>query len=707
MSIMINRIDRRDFLRLTGASLAGLALSAHSATPSRGAALNHYVNITPDGTVTLYSPLADMGQGIYTTLPMIIAEELDLDWEKVRLVLAPTDEAYDNPAHSEQYAADSRSIRGYYLPLRRLGATARLMLLMAAAERWGVDASACETRKAVVFHPPSGRKLGYAELANAAAKLPAPTEVALKPVSEFRLLGNPPPRRDVAPKSLGTLKFGIDITRPGMRYAAIRHVPMRDARILRFERPAADNGDAGEVFALDDQTIVAVADNTWSAQKLVDSVQWELAFPDQADRDDADLTGADNRGALDQAGVPAARQTAQASADQPWDLRREYAVPLLAHAAMEPLACVAEWDGSAMQVWASVQGPQRALSAVAKALNLPPARITVQQVLMGGSFGRRAQVDFVVQAAQIARRVGGAVKLTWSRREDMQHDYYRPSYAARIEATLDERGLLDKVRAKLAGESILVRTNPKFPGTSADPTSVNNLFQNGYRIPGLERRLIRVRQPLRVGFWRSVSSSMNAYFSETFINELAAEKKRDPFEYRLALLADDARARRVLELVRERCDWGTTKNKLYRGVAFCMPYDSYLAQVADIEMLSDSKFRIAKIYTVVDCGFALDPENVRSQIEGSTIFGLTAAAYGEISLRDGRVVQENFDTYPMVRLSQTPPMDTLILSSDDSPGGAGELGVPAIAPAVAAALHRASGKWPRSLPFTRAGFTLA
>ncbi len=436
-------------------------------------------------------------------------------------------------------------------------------------------------------------------------------------------------------------------------------------------------------------------------------MQWDLAYKGQADSNAANAMPATNHDALDQAGVPANGQTAQASADQSWDLRREYAVPLLAHAAMEPLACVAEWDDNAMQLWASVQGPQRALTAVAKALDLPPARITVHQVLMGGSFGRRAQVDFVVQAAQIARRVGGAVKLTWSRREDMQHDYYRPAYAARIEATLDESGLLNKVRAKVAGESILASNNPKYPGTSADPTSVNNLFQNGYRIPGLERRLIRVPHPLRVGFWRSVSSSMNAYFSETFINELAAEKKHDPFEYRLALLADDARARRVLELVRERCDWGTPSKDLYRGIAFCMPYQSYLAQVADIEMLSDSKFRIAKIYTVVDCGFALDPVNVRSQIEGSTIFGLTAAAYGEISLRDGRVVQENFDTYPMVRLGQTPPMDTLILNSEDPPGGAGELGVPAIAPAVAAALHRASGKWPRSLPFTRAGFTLA
>ncbi len=235
MRCMIHRIDRRDFLRLSGASLAGLTLSAHSASSSPGAALNHYINITPDGAVTLYAPLADMGQGVYTTLPMIIAEELDLDWEKVRLVLAAADAAYNNPAHSDQYAADSRSIRGYYLPLRRLGATARLMLLMAAAERWSVDAAACETRKAFVLHPPSGRKLGYAELADAAAKLPVPGAVALKSVGEFHLLGNPPPRRDVAPKTLGTLKFGIDITRPRMRYAAIRHAPMPGATILSFE----------------------------------------------------------------------------------------------------------------------------------------------------------------------------------------------------------------------------------------------------------------------------------------------------------------------------------------------------------------------------------------------------------------------------------------------------------------------------------------
>ena len=684
-----------------------MTLSLRSSASVGSTALNHYVTIAADGQVMLYSPLADMGQGIYTTLPMIIAEELDLDWRPVQLRLAPTDEAFGNPARSEQYAADSKSVRGYFLPLRRLGATARHLLMTAAADRWGVRRAELQTRNARVIHRPSGRELAYRELVEAAAVLPVPSEVTLKRNEEFRLLGKPMARRDVRAKTLGSLRFGIDVMRPGMRYAAIRQVPVPGARIRTYRLPDAAGLDESQVFSLDDAALVAVAGNTWTAQRAVDSVLWELDYSPPAAGDSQVAGAGRNRLALEQAGVPARGQLARAADDTQWDFVREYEVPMLAHAAMEPLACVADWDGRSLAVWASVQGPPRALSAIAAALALPADRVTVHQVFMGGSFGRRAETDFVVQAARIAHRIGGAVKLTWSRPEDMQHDFYRPSYAARIEATLDERGRLDGVRAKVAGESIIARRNPKYPGTIADNTAVGNLFQDGYRIPRLERRFVRVPQPVRVGFWRSVSSSMNAYFSETFINEVAAERAVDPIEYRLSLISDDARATAVLNRVRELSGWGASRQGIHQGMAFCMPYESYLAQVVDIEMLTDETFRVARIHTVVDCGFALDPLNVRSQIEGATLFGLTAAAYGEISLRDGQVTQKNFDTYRVVRLRETPLMETLIVASEQAPGGVGEIGVAAIAPALAGALHAASGSWPRRLPLERSGFRLA
>ena len=704
---MIERIDRRDFLRLTGAGLAGLSLAVRSTAANGNTQLNHYVNISADGSVSLFAPLADMGQGIYTTLPMIIAEELDLDWQRVRLLMAPTDTAFGNPARNEQYAAESKSVRGYFVELRRLGAAARAMLIAAAAARWGVDAASCRTAAGEVIHPAGGRRLGYGDLAADAAALPVPGEVPLKPVSEFRLLGKAPARRDVAPKSLGQEQYGIDVRRPGLRYAAIRHVPMLGARILGYRVPDGSGVDPDQVFTLGEDALVAVAGNTWAAQQAVDAVEWQLAFPgNPPDRDPrSPVERAKSR--LGESGLPAIGQTVQAADDTDWDIRREYSVPLLAHAPLEPLACVAEWDGERLQVWASVQGPPRCLKAIMKELALPAERVTVHQVPMGGSFGRRAQVDFTVQAALIARRIGGAVKLTWSRREEIQQDYFRPAYASRIEATLDDRGGISRVRARVAGESTLTRLGYRMPPGKADVTTVSHLFQDGYSIPALERRFVRSPQPVRVGFWRSVASSMNAFFSETFVSEVAALKGIDPIDYRIRMLAGDARARRVLQQLRDIADWGSRPDGLFRGVAFCMPYDSYLAQVAEIEMLSDTQFRVRNVHTVVDCGLALDPANVRSQVEGATVFGLTAAAFGEITLRDGAVEQQNFDTYRMARMAQSPRMQTVVVKSEEAPGGAGELGVPAIAPALAAALHDATGRWPRDLPFSRSGFSLA
>jgi len=708
---MTVRIDRRDFLRLSGTGLAGLTLAIRPTAaeePFVGEMqMNPYVNIAPDGSVSLFAPLADMGQGIFTTLPMIIAEEMDLDWQRVQLKLAPTDNAFGNPARNEQYAAESKSVRGYFDELRRLGAVARHMLVRAAAERWGVQDKDCETTAGEIVHRASGRRLDYGAVAAEAASLPVPERLTLKPVDEFRLLGGKaPPRRDVAPKSLGREQYGIDVRRPGMRYAAVRHVPVLGAKIVGFSIPVSAGIDADQAFLLDEGTLVAVAGNTWAAQRAVDAVEWQLEYPDTVPDELAASPVERARTRLGERGLPAIGQTVEAADDTAWDLEREYSVPLLAHAPLEPLACVAEWDGARMEVWASVQGPPRALKAIIQALELPRESVTVHQVSMGGSFGRRAQVDFTVQAARIARRIGGAVKLTWSRREEIQQDYFRPAYAARIEAKLDTRGQPSRIRARVAGESTLTRLGYRMPPGAADVTTVNHLFQDGYAIEALERRFIRSPQPVRVGFWRSVASSMNAFFSETFINEIAQARAVDPIDYRVALLAGDARARGVLERVRDMTGWGNANDGLFRGVAFCMPYDSYLAQVVEIEMLSDGKYRLRGIHTAVDCGLALDPVNVRSQIEGATIFGLTAAAYGEITLRDGEVAQQNFDTYRMARLAQTPVMQTLVVDSEEPPGGAGELGVPAVAPALAAALQAATGRWPRDLPLTRSGFSL-
>lgn len=679
---------------------------AGRAATGAAVAFNAYVSIDSSGDIALTAPLADMGQGVYSSLPKLIAEELDVAWEDVVVRLAPTSQEYDNPLARDQYSANSQSIRGYYQPLRRLGAATRQMLVQAAASRWSVPVESCSTRAGVVRHLPSGRTAPYAELAEAAAKLEPPAEVTLKNPAEFRLIGESAPRRDVPAKVAGEETFGIDVRRPGMRYAAIRHVPAFGGKLVSFSRPD-DLGDVEAIFTLGERALVAVAGDTWAAQHAVESCPWQLA-PAANPVPDAELYARDLREALDQPGRLQGRPKDAPSlhSTTDWDLVSDYSVPFLAHAALEPPACTAEWRDERLRIWAPVQGPARARTAVASALDLSEDHVDVQQVSMGGSFGRKSDVDFVVEAAEIAKRVGGAIRLTWSREEDIQHDFYRPAYAARLKAQIDDKGYPTRIAAKTAGPSLLADRYPDVAKNVVDPSAIKNLIGSAYTVPEIQRRFVRVPTNVPTGFWRSVSSSMNGFFSETFINEMAHACESDPIEYRESLARDDTRAQRVLAEVRRLANWDQASADVHRGVALCTPYESYLAQMVELRMLDEKAFTIERICTVVDCGVAVEPTNVQAQIEGGTLFGLTAALFGEISFSDGKVEQSNYHDYPMLTLAQTPTMTTKVLMSTEDPGGVGELGVPAVAPALVAALHSATGKWVRRLPIERSGFRL-
>ncbi|MFT7289335.1 MAG: isoquinoline 1-oxidoreductase beta subunit [Halieaceae bacterium] len=706
---MIRSIDRRDFLKITGVAASGLILGVQLPpvrAESSSIVMNAYVCIEIDGAVTLYAPLADMGQGVFSSLPMLLAEELDLDWNSTPVVLASTGGEYANPARSEQYAASSRSIRGYFLPLRTLGAATRVVLLQAAAQQWGVAESECSTSLGRVLHKGSGRSLSYGELGADALKLTPPTHPLLKAREQFRLIGKQTLRKDVEDKVMGKQVFGIDVVRPGMRFAAIRQTPVMDQKVLSFA-PPGDLDGVEDVYVLDDSALVALAETTWLAQHTLDRCSWELSESEFSGSSDESLRKqlAD---ALDEPGelAPGGQPLPPISNDQHHIVTRQYSVPVLAHASLETPCCVAEWSAGKMHLWAPVQAPQRAARAVEEALGLRPENVILQQVFMGGSFGRKSESDFVVQAAKIARRTGGCVKLTWSRSEDLQQDFYRPAYMARMQASLGESSTLRGLSAKIAGEGILMRRRPHSQGRFVDPTAINHIVQNVYEIDALEKRFVRVPLDLRVGFWRSVSSSMNVFFGETFMNELASCANADPIGYRLSMLARDSRAAGVLRAVQERSLWqerGLQSNR-FAGMALCTAYDSFVAQVIEIEAKGANVFSISRIYTAIDCGIAVDPHNVRAQVEGGTLFGLTAAIHGQIGISQGRVSQSNFHDYRLLGLADTPHMETVIIDSGEHPGGVGEVGLPAAAPALVAALHAATGEWQRDLPLARSAY---
>lgn len=722
----IENASRRNFLHsAAGLTLAlylpGAATAAHAAAAGAPAAAaapsfepNAFLRIAPDGTVTVMSKHLEMGQGTYTGLATIVAEELDAAWAQVRVEGAPADaKRYNNVLWGPvQGTGGSTAMANSWEQLRQAGASARAMLVAAAAQQWQVPAAAVTVSDGVVMHVPSQRKASFGQLAQAAAQQPVPEKVALKDPKDFKLVGKRAPRKDTAAKIRGQARFTQDVHLPGMLTAVVAHPPRFGGKVKSFDAKAA-RAVKGVVDVVAIPSGVAVlAKDTWSAKKGRDAlrIDWDDSGAFKLGTDEifaryhelakSPGTVARKVGDADAAFAAPARV-----------LRASYDFPYLAHAAMEPMNCVVHLKKDGCEIWNGEQFQTIDQAKVAALLGMKPEQVTLNMLYAGGSFGRRASKDsdYVLEAASIAKAIGGKapVKLVWLREDDMKAGYYRPAFHHALEAALDAQGRLVGWRHRLVGQSILANTPfAAMVQNGVDRVSVEGAANLPYAIPN---QLVDLHSPQDIGvpvlWWRSVGSTHTAYSTETFIDEVAAAAGQDPVAFRLALLEHHPRHAGVLKLAADKAGWGTplakgaNGDRRARGVAVHESFGTYVAQVAEVTVKADGSVVVDRIVCAVDCGIAINPDNVRSQVEGCVGFALSAALQGAITLKEGVVDQSNFHDYAPIRINQMPKVDVHIVASAEKPTGVGEPGVPPVAPAVANAIAAATGKYARSLPF--------
>jgi isoquinoline 1-oxidoreductase beta subunit len=644
-----------------------------------------------------------MGQGTYTSIPMLIAEELEVELKQVRLEHAPPDEKrYGNPLlGGVQATGNSNAVRASWQPLRQAGATARTMLIAAAAQRWNVDPASCRAQSGEVLHVPTTRRLKYGELAADAARVPIPDKVALKRPEDFKLIGSPAKRLDTPAKVNGTAVYGIDVRPSGVKIATLAQSPVFGGRVKSVDDTAARAVKGVRRIVRLDDAVAVVADHMGAAKKGLAAlvIEWD-------DGPHAKLTTKDIVDELEQATLnPGA--VAQSIGDAPSAMARAatrveaiYQVPFLAHATMEPMNCTAHVRPDGCEIWAGTQAMARAQAAAAKTAGLPLDKIVVHNHLIGGGFGRRLDVDGVVRAVQIAQHVDGPVKVVWTREEDIQHDMYRPYWFDRLSAGLDDKGMPAAWSHRFAGSSVLARWAPPFFNIGLDPDTTEGAIDLVYSLPNTHVEYVRVEPPgVPTAFWRSVGPSHTVFVVESFMDELAAVAKQDPVAYRLALLDKTPRAKAVLALAAERAGWGQPlPERVGRGVSLQFVFATYMAVVAEVEVSKDGSVRVRRVVCAVDCGTVINPDTVQAQIQSAIIFGITAALHGQITLKDGRVEQSNFDTYQMLRMNEAPAIEVHIVQNAEPPGGMGECGTSCIVPAVANAIFAATGKRLRKMP---------
>ncbi|WP_420964688.1 molybdopterin cofactor-binding domain-containing protein [Bradyrhizobium sp. B120] len=703
-------LSRRNFLRASAIAGGGLLLSVSLPFASREGeaaaagdfAPNAFIRIGGDGKVVLTMPYVEMGQGTYTSIPMLIAEELEIGLTQVQLEHAPpSDKLYANPLLGVQATGNSNAMRGAWQPMRKAGATAKAMLVAAAAKRWNVEAGSCRAENGEVHHAASGRKLGYGELAADAAQMPVPENVTLKSPAEFKLIGTPAKRLDTPSKINGSAVYGIDARPPGVKIATLAQSPVFGGRIKRVDDAAAKavNG-VRQIVKLDD-AVAVVADHMGAAKKGLAAltIEWDegahakLATSDIARELEAATTKpgavAQNIGDADKALAGAATK-----------LEATYQLPFLAHATMEPMNCTVHVRADGCEIWVGNQALSRVQAVAAKMLDLPPEKVVVHNHLLGGGFGRRLEVDGVIRAVQIAKQVDAPVKVVWTREEDIQHDMYRPYWCDRIAVGLDASGKPVAWNNRFAGSSVIARWAPPAFRNGLDPDTTEGAIDLVYDIPNFHVEYVRVEPPgIPTAFWRSVGPSHNVFVTESMIDEMAAAAKQDPVDYRRALLGKSPRAKAALELAAAKAGWG---GKLPagrgRGVSLQFVFGSYLAQIAEIEVAKDGSVRVHRVVCAMDCGTVVNPDTVQAQLQSGINFGVTAALYGEITLKDGRVEQSNFDSYQMLRIDQAPAIEVHIVPSTEPPGGMGETGTSGIVPAISNAIFAATGKRLRKMP---------
>jgi len=707
--------SRREFLRATTSLGGGLLLSFALPTLTRNAkaadtvgaegfAPNGFVRVNHDGRVTLTMPQVEMGQGTYTSMSMLIAEELEVGIDQVHLEAAPPDDKlYANSVFAGiQVTGGSTSVRAFWEPLRRAGATARIMLVSAAAQTWGVDESSCRAERGTVVHAPTSRKLGYGALAEKAARSSVPSEVTLKDPKAFKLIGTPAKRLDTPDKVTGKAQYGIDTKLPGMKIATVAACPVFGGRLASVDDAKAKAIKGVHQVVRLDNAVAVVADHMWAAKQGLAAldIQWD-------EGSNRNLSTADIVRRLELAaqegGALARKQgnVVKAMLGAARTVEAVYQLPFLAHATMEPINCTVHMSSDGCDVWVGTQVATRTQAAVAQVTGLPPEKVHVHNHLLGCGFGRRLEVDFIVQAVQIAKQVAGPVKVVWTREEDIQHDFYRPYYYDRISGGLDERGVPVAWTHRITGASNIARWLPEAFKDGLDADAVDAAAQLPYALPNMLVDYVRQEPPpgINIGWWRGVGPVNNVFTVESFIDELAAVAKKDPVEYRRALLAESPRAKAVLNLAVEKGGWGKALPAgSGRGVCVQQAFGSYMSQVAEVAVSKDGELRVQRVVCAVDCGMVVNPDTVKAQIEGGTIFGISAALFGEITIKNGRVEQTNFGDYRPLRINEAPVIEVYVVQSAEAPGGIGEPGTAAVAPAITNALFAATGKRIRKLP---------
>lgn len=702
--------SRRGFLAGGLAAAGALVIPFHLSIRPAGAqsaraatfAPNAYLRVGADDTVTIVVAFVEMGQGTFTSIPMLIAEELEVDLAKVRVEQAPADEkTYGHPLYTLQVTGGSAAVPGAWAKLRQVGAVGKLMLVTAAAQTWGVQASACRAENGTVVHAATGRRLRYGELVATAAKLPVPAEAPLKNPADFRLVGTSAPRLDLPAKVDGSAVFGIDAKVPGMKVAAIALCPVIGGKVGSVDDAKARKVAGVHRVLVTDNAVAVVADHYGAAKKGLAAltVKWH----------EGPSAGFSNRlwteqvvAALEQKGFVAINEgsfeKANTAASRSHTAR--YITPPLAHSALEPLHCTIHVRKNGCDVWLGTQAPARVQSFVARAVGIAPERVAVHNYLLGGGFGRRLDADYVIPAAQLAKQVPYPLKVIFSREEDIQHDCYRPLFVNDLSAALDAKGRLTGFRHRFAGSSVIARYSSSWLRNGQDVAAVEGA-ETPYHVANKHVEFVRHEPPagLLTGNWRGVGPAHHAFVSESFIDEVALLAKMDPVAYRESMLAHNPRLLAMVRLAASKSGWGTPlPARTGRGISVLDAWGCHAALVSEVSIGSDGGVRVNRMVCAVDCGIAVNPNGIVAQVQGGIVYGLTAAMYGTITFERGRVVQSNYHDYQPLRMHEMPPIEVHIAKSTEAPGGMGELGTALGIASFMNALSAAAGKRFRTYP---------
>jgi isoquinoline 1-oxidoreductase subunit beta len=670
---------------------------------------NAFIRIDHSGKTTLIMPQVEMGQGVYTAISMILAEELDADFGKIELKPAPPNEKlYANPMLGVQATGNSNSIRAFWKPLRQAGAATRAMLVQAAAAQWQVDPGSCKAANSVVSHPASGRSLAYGDLVEAAAALPVPQDPPLKNPKDFTLIGKPLKRLDTPAKTDGKVVYGIDAMLPGMKFATLAASPVLGGKVAKVDDSAAKSLPGVRQIVVLEDLVAVVGDHMWAAKTGLDALKitWDEGPNAKINSADiwADLRAASKKdGAVAKTVGDIAKGLAQGER-----VDAEYEMPFLAHATMEPMNCTVHVTPDACDVWIGTQVMARVQEYAAKAAGLPIEKVTVHQHLLGGGFGRRLEPDMAESAVRIGKLVGGPLKVVWTREEDIQHDVYRPAYRDVISASLSN-GKIVGWKYRVSGSSVMARWLPVGFQNGIDIDAVDSAVDMPYDIPNLQVEYVRAEPPaVRTGFWRGVGPNNNVFAIECFMDELARKAGMDPIAFRRGMLGNIPRFQAALDLVAEKSGWGTPlPARVGRGVSVQPSFASFIATVVEAEVDSHGEIRLRRVTSAVDTGIAVNPDTIVAQLQGGLVFGLTAALWGEITIENGRVQQSNFNDYRMLRIDEVPRIDVHVIKSGENPGGIGETGATAGPPALRNAIYAATGVALRRLPIDRAALAVS